>query len=172
MQLIIINGASCSGKTSVVKKLSSTYPKLFHLSYDRLKWMISDYQAARDYAAIRKIILVVASTVFSLEYDVICDFGLQKTVREAIIQKAKEHDYAILEVNLEADYKILYERFMERVEKKKQDPSARIANASVKRFDELNDMYNNDKNPAAKTFDSGELSIEEIVDEISSLLSP
>jgi len=66
-----------------------------------------------------------------MKYNVICDSGLRKNYREEIIVLARKYNYEIIEINLEADYKILSKRFDERV-KAAKTTNTKISNTSKK----------------------------------------
>lgn len=172
MQLFVINGSSCSGKSTVVNGLMERHKGLFKLSADSLKWSFSDYLTAKAQykKAVDAIVLAVADTVFSLGYTVICDSSLYREQREKIISKAREYDYDIIEINLEADYDLLETRFKNRVESAKAQKSQTIANTSLERFKELYALYNEEKNSNAKTYRSDIQTPEKIVTEVSNFI--
>ncbi len=168
MQLIQINGCSCSGKSTVVKGVLKQRGGIFHLSQDSLKWSFSDYaQAKNKYRKdVDSITLAVAETVFSLKYPMLCDSSLFREQREKLISLAKSHGYEIIEINIEAEYPILQARFEQRVEDALNAKSTRISNTSLDRFKDLYEIYNKEKNPEAITYHSDMLTPEEIITEV------
>lgn len=174
MKLIIINGSSCSGKSSIVKSLMNSRENLFLLHYDSLKWSFSKYSREEKYKDVQKVMQSVALTVFEMgKYDVICDSGLYRVSRQNLIDIAKKLEYEIIEINLEADFNILLQRFNERVESalKVSSKDRRISNLSVDRFKELFDIYNKEKNELAISFYSDKESSEEIAEKIKMMLN-
>ncbi len=162
MKLIILNGASCSGKSTIIKNIKKQQKELFHLSYDSLKWSFSDYKSNKYQKDVQKIILAVAECVFKMKYNVIFDSALYKTQRKKLINSAKNSNYEIIEINLEASFKILSSRFNERINSTMKNSDRKIANVSKKRFKELFDTFNKEKSPRAITFQTDEQSAEEI----------
>lgn len=172
MKLIIINGSSCSGKSSIIKVLMKKHNKLFHLYYDSLKWLFSKYNREEHYKDVQRIALSVAKEIFSMKYDVISDSGITKEFREQLINMARENHYKIIKINLEADFDILLKRFNERVESALKVPEndRKISNLSVDRFKELYNIYNQEKDNEATIFRSDLESPEKIAEEISKML--
>jgi predicted kinase len=167
MKLIMLNGASCSGKSTVIRNIMEKKDDLFYLHQDSIKWYFSKYTNKEHKEDVRKIVFSVAETIFNMNYDVICDSGLYKESREKLINLAKEKGYEVIEVNLEAEKDVLLERFNIRVENKE---NRRMSNTSVDRFKELLDIYNREKNPSAITFRTDNESIDEITKKLMSFL--
>jgi predicted kinase len=172
MKLIIINGSSCSGKSTIIKNIMIKKDNLFHLYYDGFKWSFSNYSRLKHSEDIQRIVLVIAKEAFDLNYDVITDSCITREYRNELIDLAKQKNYEILEINLEVDFKILENRFKERVEKalKVPEKERRISNVSMDRFKELFDIYNQEKNIEAITFRSDIDTPDEISDEIIRLI--
>ena len=170
MKLLILNGSSNSGKSTIVKNIMKQKEHLFHLSYDALKWSFSKYQSEKYYEDVQKIVLAVAEAVFKMKYNVISDSALYKVSRMKLIDLATKYGYKILEVNLEADYKVLSKRFDDRVASALANPERRIANLSKERFKELCDIFNSEKNPSAVTFRTDTQSIAEVTKGVMKLL--
>lgn len=170
MKLIILNGSSCSGKSTIIKNIMEEKEHFFHLSYDSIKWQFSQYASGKYYKDIRVVMLSILDAVCKLKYKVICE-ALQKEFRKELIDLAKGYGYEVVEINLEADWKVLSERFDERVVEALANPKKRIANISKDRFKELFEMHQNEKNPLALVFRTDTQSIEEVSDGIMKLLS-
>jgi predicted kinase len=171
MKLTIINGSSCAGKSTVVKAILKEKEHLFHLSYDSLKWSFSRYSPEKHSDNVHVLFFAVAETMIEMGYDVICDSTIFKKWRERLIEFATARRYEIVEVNLEAEYKTLLERFNARVARAKANPEMRITNTSEERFRTLYDTYQTEKNTAALTFwTDREQPIEEIEESILKLL--
>ncbi|MFA6194332.1 MAG: AAA family ATPase [Patescibacteria group bacterium] len=171
MKLIIFNGSSCSGKSTIIKNIMKQKDHFYHLSYDLLRWSFSNYRSETHYEDVRKVVLAVAEAVFKMKYDVVSEI-LYAEQRQKLIDLAVKHSYEILEINLEADFEVLAERFDERVAKALATPVAerRISNLSKERFKELFDIFHREKNSSAVTFRTDRQSIEEISENIMKLL--
>ncbi len=171
MKIIILNGSSCSGKSSIIKNLMKSKENLFHLHYDSLKWLFSKYQRESHYKDVQRIVLAIAREVFDMGYDIISDSSLTRDFRNQLIDLAKNNNYEVIEINLEADFDILLKRFNERVESalKVPEKDRRISNLSVDRFKELYDIYNQEKNSEAIVFRTDLESPEEISEKINKM---
>lgn len=172
MKIIILNGSSCSGKSSIIKILMKERENLFYLHYDSLKWLFSKYKRETHYKDVQRVVLSIAREVFDIGCDVISDSSLTREFREKLIYLAKQNNYEIIEINLEADFDVLLKRFNERVESalKVPEKDRRISNLSVDRFKELYEIYNNEKNSNAITFRTDIEKPEEIAEKINKFL--
>lgn len=171
MKFLLLNGPSCSGKSTVVKRVLAEQGHFYKLSYDAQKWLFSKYDRHEHFEDVEKVVLALAREVTDLGYNIICDSGLHKENREKILAIARVHDYEIIEVNLEADYDTLLRRFDERIMEARINPNAKISNTSKERFKELYDTYIAEKNPKAVTFDTGVLRPDQVYQEIVLLLN-
>lgn len=166
MKLLILNGGSCSGKSSVIKYIMKKRDNLFHLGYDSLKWSFSNYSSDKHYKDVQEIVLTVASTVFKMNYDIISDSTLYNSSRKKLINLATLAGYQILEVNLEANTEVLIKRFDERVASALAAPEKRISNLSKDRFQELLDIFEREKNPQAISIRTDDQNIEDVAESI------
>lgn len=170
MKLILINGSTCAGKSTLVKAVLKQRERLYYLSYDALKWGFSQYAPQVHGADVVTVMFAVAEIIFALKYDIICDSVLIREHREQLVALAKKHDYEIVEINIEASYDILLKRFDERVARAKADPTIRISNLSRERFQELYDMYESGKNPSVPTIRTDKYSVEENIESVLKLI--
>lgn len=166
MKLILINGSTCSGKSTVVKGLLKRQENLYHLSYDALKWSFSQYSPDKHIEDVRAVMLSIADTVLERGYDVVCDAVLFKAWREKLLALGMSHGCETIEINLEADFDTLSRRFDERVRDAQAHPEKRISNLSKERFKELFGIYEKEKNATAITLRSDQQPVDEITEEI------
>lgn len=113
--------------------------------------------------------LAMTQALCEMKYDIICDSGLRREWREKLLGVPRANGYDVIEINLEADYKILEQRFDERVAKALATPGSKISNTSKERFKELYDIFEKEKNPSALTFRTDTQSAEEIAKSIIKL---
>lgn len=171
MKLLVLNGGSCSGKSTIIKYImNKKKDNVFQLSYDSLKWLFSNYSSDKHYKDVQKIILSIAKTIFKMKYVVISDSSLYKRSRDKLIALAIRAGYEIVEVNLEADRDVLTKRFEERIASALLSPEKRISNLSKDRYIELLNIFEREKNPRAIKFNTGTQSVEEISESIIKLL--
>ena len=148
----------------------SVKEKYFYLHYDSLKWSFSQYSSEKHYKDVQQVVLSIAESVLKMEYNVISDSCLTKEFRETLIELAKQKDYEIIEINLEAEYEILLNRFRERVASALKNPERRISNLSEDRFKELFDTFTNEKNPSAVYFRTDTQTIDQVSESVINLL--
>lgn len=88
-KIILINGSSCSGKSTIIKEMMKKINGLYHLSFDRIKWGFSDYKENREVyiPIVDRLFLEEAQTILSLEYTIVTDALLRK--REELIDIAE-----------------------------------------------------------------------------------
>ncbi len=163
MKFIMVNGASCAGKSTIVDQILTHKERYFRLSYDALKWLFSQYRPTTHYNDVSTLVGAVLERVSTMEYNIVCDGGLHREWRESLFSIVRPRGYEVVEINIEAAYDVLLKRFDERVADALVNKSKRISNTSVERFKELFDTYEAEKNPSAITFRTDSESIDEIV---------
>lgn len=170
-QLIIINGPSCVWKSTTIEAFLPLAPKWYHLSYDRQKWLFSQYRDHIDEyrPVIWELILHIAEKMMSLGYSVISDSVIRRESREKLIATALKYDYTVREINLEAPWEVINTRFVERLERNRSNPTLRMANTSIDRLRELYDLYENEKNTDALTFRTDILAPDVIIESITNI---
>lgn len=170
MKFVLLNGASCSGKSSVITEVLKRKNRLFHLSYDATKWMFSDYAPATHVEDVQTVLVSIADTVCGLGYDIITDSVISRDWRGSLARLAVRHGYEVVEINLEADYETLSRRFDRRVEEASKDPGKKISNLSKERFRQIFETYEREKNPSATAFRTDKKSAESVAAEVAVLL--
>lgn len=171
MKLVILNGSSCSGKSTILKNIMQQKDNYFQLSYDSIKWLFANYQSSKQYQDVLKVLLSVAGTVLDLNYNIITDSVLHDSYRQKLVALAKKANYDVLEINLEAEFTVLSQRFDERVASALATPNRRISNLSKDRFKELYDIFQQEKNTQAITFRTDTHDIDEVTKSVMNLLT-
>ncbi len=170
MKFIQVNGPSCGGKSTIVKRILEEKPRYYKVSYDALKWGFSQYKADEHFDDVRALVRALAEAVCKIEYNIVCDSGMHLKTREKLFEIARRYNYEIVEINLEAEYDVLRERFEKRLADSAVNPEKRISNTSQTRHRELFDIYNTEKNPDAYTFHTDTQSEDEIVEQVLKLI--
>lgn len=161
--LLLVNGPSCGGKSTVSKILLEKYGGIFNAKGDHIKWLISDYDAPTHRGIVHEMTLELADIALLNGLSVLKEGGLFKP--ENLIELAKKHNAAFFVANIAAPKEALDQRFLERIEAKKN--GAKISNVDPKRFGELYEMYLETKMESSLEFDSSVQAPEEIAKAIS-----
>ena len=168
-----INGPMCAGKSTVVDTLMKR-DGFFRGSFDRVKWLISNYSAAncKHKEIAEKIMLQTITGAMDSGLSIVVDGGHSKS-REHYKRLAGEHDFRYISINIEAPYEVLKQRFLERVASAKNNGKQNISVTTAEEFDSRYEKYQDsykDKS-AGLTLDSDKLSLEEIVAEIDKFIT-
>jgi predicted kinase len=170
MYILVLNGSSCSGKSTIIKGLMKSQKNLFHLSYDSLKWSFSKYNSKSHYNLVFSFLLKLAELAFEKGYNMVSDASLYREDREDLIALAKKYSYRLIEINLEADFSVLEERFRERVASALASPNSRISNLSEERFRELFETFEKEKNNEAALIRTDNQDIQKVLGDILKLI--
>lgn len=171
--LFVINGPMCAGKSTITAALMNKH-HCFLASYDKIKWLISDFSAdIEEHRRIaQEITFQTVAESMNQGLPVIIDGGHYK-FRKRYERIAKECDFEYVSVNIEAPYKILRQRFAARVETGAKIDRPQIAVMTVEGFDLRYNWYKNENkdHEAVVTLDSNKLDIEEIISHIDTLIA-
>ena len=167
----MLNGHSCGGKSTVVKRLMEESENLYQLSPDAQKWLFSKYDRTIHREDVHTLLRAIADVVCSMKYDIICDSGLYKETREQMLAIPRARGYDVIEINLEASWEDLEKRFDQRVVNARNFPERKISNTSKDVFRELYDIYEREKNPSATLVRTDEHSIDAVVTKVLGLIS-
>jgi predicted kinase len=148
--LLVINGPSCGGKSSVANVILEKYGGIFHAKSDTIKWLISGYKPAEQREAVHQITMATIRVALEHKLSVIKEGALYESEKLARLAKKLRVPYFV--ANVSAPKEVLRKRFRMRIEAKKK--GARIANTSPKRFWELHEMYLENKTASPLEFDS------------------
>lgn len=160
--LLLINGPSCGGKSTVTDILFERYGHIYKAKSDVIKWLISDYHAPTYREVVHIMTLETMRVALAHKLSVIKEGASFQN--EAYTEMASQAKVPLSVVNIEAPWDVLLSRFEQRIEAKRQ--GAKISNTDPVRFKELYDMYLNTKQPNALHFDSSVQSPDEIADAI------
>jgi hypothetical protein len=164
--VLVINGPSCGGKSSVSDILFGKYGGIFKAKFDALKWLISDYDPKVHRPVVHDMVIETIRTALGHGLSVIKEGAFQEKVTYAELAAAA--GASLYTANIEAPWDVLTARFQARIEAKKE--GARIANTDPVRFKELYDMYEEAKSPTELVFDSSKQNPEEIAETIATYI--
>ena len=161
-KLIIVNGQSCGGKSTTIKALLENHKHFFKLSYDNVKRFYVDYKPDTHLDMVYEMLASLSKTAIAQGYDCISDGGWRGENTKHIIEIFEEHGYKIYEFNIEADISVIRDRFEKRIIES-AEKNIPISNTSVERLEQLNDVYQLEKNKKAVTYRSDQMTTEKIV---------
>ncbi len=162
--ILIINGPSCGGKSSVSDILTERYGNIFNAKNDNMKWLISDYEPSIHKVAVQKIVLAAARAALSHNLSILKE-GAFWSEPESYVTLATEVGVPLIIANVEAPWGVLLSRFEKRIEAKKQGVK-KIANVDPNKFKNIYDAYIDTKVSTELNFDSSIQTPEEIADTI------
>lgn len=162
--LLLIDGPSCSGKTSVASAITEKYGEIFNAKHDKIKWLISNYKSSNHRNIVYDITRSTIKTALENGLSVIKEGSFEP---QKIIEIGKQLNVPVFVANIVAPKEVLEERFKKRIEKKKDDPEVKISNTSLERFNEkMYNKYLESKLDSPLEFDSSKQSPEEIAEKI------
>lgn len=169
MKLVMINGPSCVGKSTTVQGVMESVENYYKLSGDHQKWMFSKYHRDIHKEDTARLLRAIAREICEMKYKIICDSALYRKNREALLEIARSYGYEIIEINLEADYDLLAQRFDERIAEAAVK-KVRYSNTSKEVWKDLYNIYQEQKNPAAITLYTDKESKEQVIEKVLKLL--
>jgi predicted kinase len=153
--ILILNGPQVGGKTSALEMIMKQYKKIFRLSPNKIKFLISDYTPDRDRALVHTSTLLVAEEMLKNGMSILMEGGsmMQGKLNEDLKKLGEKYGIATTTVNIEAPLPKLLDRFNERV------MNAPLRDTKLSVTDEAGFMqrynaYLAIKDQAVQTFDS------------------
>lgn len=170
--ILILYWPMCSGKSTIAKLFLEKIPGVFHLSWDKIKRMISQYTPEKYMGFMNSIMVDVAQSAIKNWFPILIEWNvwLQNEVRKKYESLAKENWYTFIEINIEAPLEILEERFTERV----NTAIEKWSRLTVTTIDQMMSRYNGYmkyKKNTILTLDSSTLSSEEIYNHIVKIIT-
>lgn len=138
-KIIFIEWPSCAGKSTLTKSIIDNNSNFFHISKDKIKWLISDYSRENK-------------TYIKLLQDILEDMAIKALSswmnliiesREKL-EKIIKWDYEIYHISIEADFKDLEQRLKERV-LDSGNTWVKLSNSWTKRLKEIYNIHDQRK---------------------------
>ncbi len=169
--ILIINGPIVGGKTSAIEAIMSQYKKVFRVSPNKIKFLISDYTPDRDRSLVHESTLLLAEKMLEGGMSLLIEGGsvMQGNLNENLKQLAVKHNLKVTTVNLEAPLPVLKKRFDERV-LNSITRGSKISVTDEAGFMQRYSAYLEIKDEGEKTFDSSTQSPGEIAKAIMALV--
>lgn len=169
--IVTVNGPICGGKSVAVDSIMSQYKKVFRLSANKIKFLISDYTPNRDRDVVHECLMIIADKMLERGMSLVLESGsvMQGDLNDALRTLAEKHGIKITSVNIEAPIDVLKKRFQERLDMAEVRGS-RLSVTDEAGFMERYNAYMAVRPDAQETFDSSVLSPEEIAAGIMKLV--
>ncbi len=168
--ILIVNGPVCSGKTTIIDVIMGKYKKIFKLSQNKIKWLISDYTPDRDRAVVQESLLMVGEKMLENGMSLILEGGsvTQGSMNAALEAIGDKHGIKTTYVNIEAPLEILKARFADRI-KVAEERGTKVSFTDDEGYMQRYNAYLSVKGDAP-VLDSSTYSAEEIADQIMALV--
>ncbi len=165
--ILILNGPLCSGKTKVADSIMHSYKKVFSLSANKIKFLISDYTPNRDRAVVHECLMLIAEKMLQNGMSLLLEGGslTQGKLNKSLSELAHKHGLKVTVINIEAPLDVLKKRFQERLTTAAERGS-KLSVTNDAGYMERYNAYQSIKSEGQRTFDSSIQSPEEIAKEI------
>lgn len=169
--VLIVNGTRDSGSSEVISILIEKLKKVFLVSSNKIKFLISDYVPDRDRKFVQETAVLFSEKALDDGYSIILEGGSveQKNLNKKITDLANHRNIKIIKINIEAPIEIMKQRFFERIEKSKAT-GKKISVTNEEELMQRVNAYFDLKDEKDPTFDSNKESVEEIAKNILSLI--
>lgn len=157
--MIIIDGPTGSGKTTIASLLNKKLKRTAHLSIDRIKFFVSDFRrGAEDNAMTTAVLMKMITEYIEQGINLLIAQGFwKKEYMEPYIKIAKKNNLKLFVYQLEAPKETLLARKNERP--KPKEAKTRVSKArTLKNLK----MWEENKLTHDKTFDTSKVSAEEV----------
>lgn len=163
--LLIIDGMTGAGKSTVALLLSQSIPRVAVIGMDKVKRFISDFERGeRDNSIARKIIFEMTKIYFDHNISVIIDQSFKSDHELKLYEKlAREYSLPIYKVQLHTTPKIAFTRVTHR----QKDWRDKMPQERIKRNISL---FKNRKKYGFITIDTSKISSNEVVGTILKLI--
>ncbi len=169
--ILIVNGPIVGGKTSAIEVIMNQYKKVFRVSPNKIKFLISDYTPDRDRALVHSSTLLLAEKMLEGGMSLLIEGGsvMQGDFNESLAQLGAKHGIKVTIVNIEAPLPALKKRFEERV-MNSITRGKKISVIDEADFMKRYDAYLKIRDQGEKTFDSNAQNPGDIAKEIMKII--
>jgi len=98
---------------------------------DKIKWMISDYDPYEHKEIAGERVHLLVNFAIKKGFSIVQDWGITPSQRRKYKIISKKYGIPFLEVNIEASFEVICERFSERIESVKKDAKISLTNPKI-----------------------------------------
>ena len=141
--VIHLAGNSCTGKSTIARALSKEVENLYTISYDKLKWQLTNYNRDEHKPLIKKLARGFFNVVCNEGLPILLDaFIVDEKEYNCYLEIAKKNNYKFVSFKLTTHKNILIKRFRERVKSaKKQKIRISITDENLFLENSLKEFY-------------------------------
>lgn len=163
--LLLLDGMTGSGKTTVSNKLAEKIPRLATIGLDKVKLFISDFERGdRDNNIGRDIIIEMTKIYLANNISVIVDQPIRSNEISVYEGIAKEYSVPIYKIQMFADTEIVFKRIMERMKSWDNPTSEEQVHKNIS-------FFKSKKDNGFYQIDTTTKSIDEVVVEIFNIIN-
>jgi len=171
--ILVLHGPPDAGQSWVAGALLQGKANRFHVSTNKIKFLISDYSAeTTDREALNRIIFAAGEAARREGLSLVVDgsLAIQRSWWSSYAVLAEETGAKFVQVNLEADREILLDRFKRRVANSRAK-GVKISISEETDFQKRYDEYLSLKDGGLPTFDSHRETTDKIAEHIGQLIA-
>lgn len=169
--ILILNGPIVGGKTFVADVIMRQYKKIFRVSSNKIKFLISDYTPDRDRDLVHECTALLAEKMLQAGMSLLVEGGsvMQGNLNQYLTNLGEKYKAKLVIVNLEAPLPVLKKRFEDRLVTAATRGS-KLSVTDEAGFMERYNAYLKIKDQADQTFDSSTKGPGEIAKAIMALV--
>lgn len=163
--LLLLDGMTGSGKTTISKKMAEKIPRLATIGLDKVKLFISDFERGyRDNCIGRDIIIAMTKIYLTNNISVVIDQPIRSNEISVYENIAREYSVPIYKIQMFANPEIAFKRIIERMKTWDKPTSEDQVRLNISFFKSKKDI-------GFYQIDTTIRSIDEVLSEVSNVLN-
>lgn len=163
--LLLLDGMTGSGKTTISNKLAERIPRLALIGLDKVKLFISDFERGdRDNNIGRDIVLEMTKIYLANSISVVVDQPIKSSEIIAYEDIAKKYSVPIYKIQMFANPDVVFVRIVERMKSWEKPTSEEQVRKNIAHF-------KNKKDKGFYLIDTSIMEVDRVVDEVFGVLN-